>query len=218
MTENKTPSAPRQAGPASLDSGMTGRLERAGIDQSVIDAVFGVDGILQTWRQRMSKRELGNMAIAELGLDIDLAQLDVLIAIHAPYQGIPEGEQGETMVATVAERLSIDPSRASRLVSELVNLGYARREASQADARRTIIAATEAGIALVDAVRTYKFLIMGEFFAEWTEKERAAFLPLLERFSTWSDQIDAPHSDRLAAEIGELKIQVGNAVHHKARA
>src|SRR5690606_40601178 len=58
--------------------------------------------------------------------------------IAAPVSEFGDDTHDETMVATVAERLGIDPSRASRLVSEMVEAGYARRAVSQADARRKI--------------------------------------------------------------------------------
>lgn len=60
----------------------------------------------------------------------------MLFAIEAPVDEFGEMAAGETMVASVAERLAI-----------------ARRAVSQADARRTIIELTEAGRTVVRAVR-----------------------------------------------------------------
>ena len=97
----------------------------------------------------------GILAWADLGLTLDLAQLDVLMAVRAPEAefGTP-CDQTETMVSTVASRLGIDPSRASRVTSDLIRQGLVRRAVSQQDARRSVLELTEEGARLVSAVRT----------------------------------------------------------------
>ena len=173
-------------------------LRKAGIAQETVEATIIVDALLQNWRRRTMKRELGHRALRDLKIDMDLAQLDVLVSIEAPVDEFGEMAGGETMVASVAERLGIDPSRASRVVSEMVEAGYARRAVSQADARRTIIELTDAGRAIVSAVRAYKFLIMGDFLNGWDKAELATFLPLLRKFGHWSE-----HTDQGAEKFGE---------------
>lgn len=181
-------------------------LRKAGIDAPTVDAVIGIDALLQHWRRRAQKRELGNRALEELRIGIDLAQLDVLMAIAGPAYEFGESA-GETIVATVAERLSIDPSRASRVVSEMVEAGYARRAVSQADARRTIIELTDAGMAVIEAVRAYKFLIMGDFLAGWPADELATFVPLLLKFGQWQNHMDVG-AEKFADDIALLGQQI----------
>ncbi|QYO78107.1 MarR family winged helix-turn-helix transcriptional regulator [Devosia salina] len=177
-------------------------LREAGIDPATAEAVLDIDGLMQKWRRRAMRRELGHRALVDLKVGIDLAQFDVLAAIEGPSLDAGES-QGETMIATVAERLNIDPSRASRLVSEMVEQGFAQRAVSQADARRTVIVLTERARAVVGAVQAYKFLIMGDFLSEWDPAELAAFVPLLKRFGSWMDGID-PAMEKHAAEIAAL--------------
>lgn len=177
-------------------------LEKAGISSETSDVVLAVDALLQKWRRRAMRRELGHKALVDLKAGIDLAQLDVLIAIEGPEPEFGESA-GETMVATVAERLGIDPSRASRVVSEMVERGFARRAVSQADARRTIIELTNSGRALVSAVRAYKFLVMGDFFSQWSDEDLAVFVPLLQRFASWSEGVDQA-AEKFADDIEEL--------------
>lgn len=195
--------------PLSDKSELAALLRHAGIATATAEAVMEIDGLMQKWRRRAMKRELGHRALLDLQVGIDLAQLDVLTAIEAPAPEFGES-QGETMIATVAERLNIDPSRASRLVSEMVDQGFARRAVSQADARRTIIELTERGQVVVDAVRAYKFLIMGDFLGEWDAGELAAFVPLLERFGTWMDGID-PATEKHADEVAALAKRIDQA-------
>jgi DNA-binding MarR family transcriptional regulator len=177
-------------------------LRAAGIDDRTAATVLEIDALMQKWRRRVMRRELGHRALIDLKVGIDLAQLDVLAAIEGPEPEFGE-VQGETMVATVAERLNIDPSRASRLVSDMVEQGFARRAISQADARRAIIELTDRGWAVVKAVRAYKFLIMGDFLGQWDQDELAAFVPMLKRFGSWTDSID-PATEKYAAEIEVL--------------
>lgn len=165
-------------------------LRKAGIDDATAEAVISLDALMQNWRRRAVRRELGHKALAALKVGIDLAQFDVLVAIEAPVAQFGDSA-GETMVATVAERLGIDPSRASRIVSEMVEAGYARRAVSQADARRTIIELTGAGQSTIEAVRAYKFLVLGDFLGGWDKEEVARFLPLMRKFGQWPEHMDA---------------------------
>lgn len=183
-------------------SAINALLEKAGISPETTDVVLTVDALLQRWRRRAMRREMGHKALIDLKAGIDLAQLDVLIAIEGPAPEFGEAG-GETMIATVAERLGIDPSRASRVVSEMVERGFARRAVSQADARRTIIELTERGRALVDAVRAYKFLVMGDFFSGWSAEDLAVFVPLLQRFASWNEGMDRS-AEKFADDIEEL--------------
>lgn len=187
-------------------------LAKAGIAPATAEAVMEIDGLLQRWRRRMMKRELGIRALHDLKVGIDLAQFDVLAVIVGHEDSDPADE---VMVSTVAERLNIDPSRASRLVSEMVDQGFARRAISQADARRTIIELTERGQTVVDAVRAYKFLIMGDFLAEWEAEDLAAFIPMLKRFATWIEGIE-PSSEKHAAAIATLADQLADTNDHRS--
>ena len=185
-------------------------LRRAGIAEATVEAVVWIDALLQNWRRRTMKRELGNRALVDLKIGIDLAQLDVLFAIEAPADEFGAMASGETMVASVAERLAIDPSRASRVVSEMVEAGHARRAVSQADARRTIIELTDTGRAVVEAVRAYKFLIMGDYLSGWSAEELATFMPLLRKFGQWSEHTDHA-AEKFADEIGVLAQRIEKA-------
>jgi DNA-binding MarR family transcriptional regulator len=178
-------------------SAINALLEKAGISPETTDVVLTVDALLQRWRRRAMRREMGHKALIDLKAGIDLAQLDVLIAIEGPTPEFGEAS-GETMIATVAERLGIDPSRASRVVSEMVERGFARRAVSQADARRTIIELTERGRA-----RAYKFLVMGDFFSGWSAEDLAVFVPLLQRFASWNEGMGRS-AEKFADDIEEL--------------
>lgn len=184
-------------------------LRRAGLADHAIEATLRIDAILQNWRRRLNRRELGILALRDLGVPLNLAQLDVLVAIEAPEHEFGETAGASTTVGTVAERLGIDPSRASRVVAEMVEAGYALRDVCQTDARRTIIRLTEQGNAVVAAVRAHKFLLLGDFLAEWQDADLDTFVTLLERFSGWSDNL-AERRTKFEHEITVL----ANAASH----
>lgn len=185
-------------------------LSQSGKDADLADALLRIDSVVQIWRRQMHKRELGNRALRALELDIELAQMDTLFAISAPAYSTEANESDETMVSTVAERLSIDPSRASRLVAEMVNAGYARRAVSQRDARRTVIELTPAGRAVVEAIQKYKWLLLGEFFSGWSRADLDAFVNLLERYSHWIRSSESTEA-KFADEIAELSRSISAA-------
>ena len=193
----------REAVLSDRDETLKDELEKAGIDRDVSQAALDVDAILQRWRRRVVKRELGHKALNDLDLPLDLPQLDVLMAVHAPVNEFGV-EEGETMVGTVAARLNIDPSRASRITGDLIKRGFVRRAVSQQDARRAVLELTDEGAAIVEAVRSYKLLLLGSHFRDWTMQEIETFLPLLERFSAWSERADQPPAP-LAAQIDDLR-------------
>ncbi|WP_240789435.1 MarR family winged helix-turn-helix transcriptional regulator [Pseudooceanicola onchidii] len=180
-------------------------LEGFGVPRDVTQHALELDAILQAWRRRVQKRELGHMALTELGLPIDVPKLDVMIAIWAPSNEFGSTGKEETMVATIAARLGIDPSRASRLVTELIAEGYAARAVSQQDARRTIVTLTEKGTAVVNAVRTIKYLVLGSFLSDWTEDEMNTLTPLLQRLTHWVDEVGSAGTDTFGDEIATLR-------------
>lgn len=186
------------------DDELKAQLARAGIDSATAQAALDVDAILQVWRRKVFKREIGLRAISELGLDIELAELDVLMAVRAPSNEFGDATGKETMVSTVASRLAIDPSRASRLTSALIKRGFLCRAVSQQDARRAVLQLTDTGERAIAAVRSYKFMVLGSYLKGWTPEEIATFLPLLDRFSAWSESAACP-SGPVVEEIAALR-------------
>ena len=180
------------------------QLSQTGIAKGTARASLELDAVMQRWRRRANKRELGRTALAELGLDLELPELDALVAVWAPDNEFGTDSAEETTVGAVAQRLGIDPSRASRLTAALIDKGLVARDVSQQDSRRTVLEPTEAGDQIVEAVRMHKLLVLGAFLADWSEDDIRTFVPLFERFSAWTDDAHQ-HSAGASAEIERLR-------------
>ncbi|GAA3529478.1 MarR family winged helix-turn-helix transcriptional regulator [Nonomuraea rosea] len=93
-----------------------------------------------------------------------------------------EGASEPVGVSTVAEALSVDQPRASRLVAAAVAAGLVRREADQADGRKAWLVLTEAGAAAMEQAHRTRQAAFAAAMAGWSASERAEFARLLTRF------------------------------------
>lgn len=90
--------------------------------------------------------------------------------------------EGELTVGGVADKLGVDPSVASRMVSDCIKAGYVERRASQADGRRTVLALTRDGVGLRDAFRRQQRLAFEAITSDWPPHERHEFARLLIKY------------------------------------
>lgn len=86
------------------------------------------------------------------------------------------------MVSMVAEQLRLDQPRASRLVAAAVEAGLVRREADQADGRRSLLVRTAEGRAASERVHTFRRDRFAKAMTGWTAAEKATFAELLSKF------------------------------------
>lgn len=134
--------------------------------------------VLRLWSNRPSVRQMATSSAK-------LARIFVVQAVEpGPEMGPPEVRDREVTVGTVAERLQIDPSTASRMVSEAIGDGYVARVASQADGRRVILRLTDSGRELADMARRHQQDTFAEALADWPEADRDEFARLLVKFLT----------------------------------
>ncbi len=82
-------------------------------------------------------------------------------------------------VSEIAEAIGVDQPRASRLVQQAVELGFAAREADPDDARRTRIALTAEGRRRAGDFRGERRERLSKALADFTAEERAELVRLL---------------------------------------
>lgn len=107
------------------------------------------------------------------GRDVDLSTLLVL-------DGLPAGGQS---VNDIAARLDVAHSTASRFVTRAERAGMTTRSPSPHDARQTLVAPTEAGLALAARAADHRLDRLGGLVSDWTDDDVRAFAAHLGRFA-----------------------------------
>lgn len=136
--------------------------------------VARISDTLGRMRLLIGRRIIGRTAIAHSAPGLEISHLDVLDVMRRI--------EGEVTVGAIAEAMRIDPSRGSRLVADLVARGILRRDASQADGRRSLIVRTEAGDNLLAEIRAVKRSLLTRVLEDWPEDELSTFSRLFEKF------------------------------------
>jgi DNA-binding MarR family transcriptional regulator len=139
-----------------------------------------VERALVVVRRPQRRRALGGPALA--GIDEALSEpirLGILGVLDAVIDVPPDGE---ITVGLIADRLGLDPSRASRLVAESVDAGLLARRTSKEDGRRTCLVLTGKGEEVVARVQSVRRAYVAERMAGWTAHEQRTFAKLLRRF------------------------------------
>jgi DNA-binding MarR family transcriptional regulator len=98
----------------------------------------------------------------------------------------------EMTIGGLADHLLVDPSGASRMVSDCISHGYLVRAASQQDGRRTVLKLTEEGTALLNHFRHQQRQAFEYITRDWPEAERLEFARLLLKYADSTAQLPAP--------------------------
>jgi DNA-binding MarR family transcriptional regulator len=139
------------------------------------DPVAVVESAMIAVRRRQTRRAF---AVEAGGPDPVQEVLDALEAAEPD----PIGVNG------VAAALGVDQPRASKLVAAAVSAGLVRREADQADGRRTNLVLTADGRRQLEWVHDYRRERFAAAMEDWTAAERQTFADLLSRFVTALDR------------------------------
>ncbi|WP_046631632.1 MarR family winged helix-turn-helix transcriptional regulator [Neorhizobium galegae] len=158
--------------------------------------VARVSETLGRMRILIGRRIIGRTAIANIAPGLEISHLDVLDVMRRI--------EGEVTVGAIAEAMRIDPSRGSRLVADLVARGILRRDASQADGRRSLVARTDFGDSLLAEIRTVKRTLLARVLEDWPEDELNAFSVLFEKFVSSFEEIYVVPEKPPEGELSEV--------------
>ncbi|MGW2355041.1 MarR family winged helix-turn-helix transcriptional regulator [Actinacidiphila glaucinigra] len=90
--------------------------------------------------------------------------------------------------ALAGELVSVSPTRASRLVQELIDRGHLRRSADQDDGRISLIGFTDEGRRYADAVaETFEAAVQQHFVAPLGEQDIAALIRIWQKLEAAED-------------------------------
>jgi DNA-binding MarR family transcriptional regulator len=140
------------------------------------ESILRIGQVMTRMRVMTGRRLIGRLAIQSVAPDLELSHLDVLDAVRRVEQ------TGEVTVGAIAEAMRIDPSRASRIVADMVTRGVLRRKASQADARRIVVVLTALGQRLLAEIQSQKRTVIEGIVADWSSEDIAIFSELFDRF------------------------------------
>jgi DNA-binding MarR family transcriptional regulator len=177
-------SAPR-AGTAlqHFHDGLPEKLAESGVSPRAAEALLAFDSAVFGWHRRMMKGELPARLIAEMGVDLELSQFHALTAINRIQCGVGRAQAAEVTVGLLAEEMSLDPSRASRIASALIAGGWLKRAVAQDDARKTVLVLTDKARKVFARFRDLKWQKLLEVFSDWSEADIEAFSRLFTRYS-----------------------------------
>lgn len=183
MTETDMPGASRPDGPyLRIPDDVAGQLVMLGLDPAAIPALLDFDRANFRWRRQTVRGDMLKAILRERRLGLDVTQFQGLTAVVRIQCGAGRPAAGAT-VGLVAEEMGVDPSRASRIVGELVARGFLRREAAQDDARRSVLTLTEAGRGELDAFQTAKWQMLARVLRDWPAGQIAEFARMINRFT-----------------------------------
>lgn len=135
-----------------------------------------ISAVMGRMRLLIGRRYIGRLAISRAGAGLELSHLDLLSLVRRLSR------RQEVTVGALAEQMRLDHSRVSRVVADLVKRGVLRREASQEDARRTLVALTDEGVAWLDRMNEVKHELIGQILADWSHEDLELFGSLYDRF------------------------------------
>jgi DNA-binding MarR family transcriptional regulator len=92
-------------------------------------------------------------------------------------------DMGPSRVTTLAAAVYSDPSTISRQAAYLVGLGLLQRGADPGDGRASLLAVTDAGMALLDRARQRRDERIAAIIESWQPAEREQFAELIDRLS-----------------------------------
>ncbi|MEK4187278.1 MarR family winged helix-turn-helix transcriptional regulator [Paenibacillus sp. FSL L8-0494] len=94
---------------------------------------------------------------------------------------------GPTSASVLAESTAMDRSSVSRLIKQLENLGYVRREDSPNDRRAILLTLTDLGRQKTfDALQDKEFIFY-ERIAQWDNQQLETFILMLQEFNGFND-------------------------------
>lgn len=185
---------------AFVQKGLAETLALQGYSPPAVAALLDLDATQFHHHRRSAKNEFLHGLIAKHQLDLEPAQLQGLYAVARISNGIHRPTPMPATIGLVAEELALDPSRASRIVADLVTRGYVARAADQADGRVSVIALTAQGHDLIARLKQDRWALFLTLFAGWPEADIIAFSTLFARYTTdmarvIADMAKAPRGD-----------------------
>ena len=132
-----------------------------------------------------------SLAAAEERVTLPQFRLLVLLASH-----------GETNLVTLADRLTVNPSTALRMVDRLADGGFVTRRVNPESRRETLLRLTGAGQQIVDEVTTRRRDEIAAIVARMSARDRAGLVKALNAFADAGGEPSAGEPERDLVPLG----------------
>lgn len=165
-----------------VQNGIPELLDQKGFSPDTIEALLQFDVANFQWRRMWEREEFRGKVLEGLSHTLEPALLQGLISVARIQGGVGRPEPMAPTVGLVAEMMQVDPSRASRIVADLVSRGYVERSVDQDDARKTVLLMTSSGYGFLDEFMKSKWLLMIGTFDGWSEADIEMFSTLFQRY------------------------------------
>ncbi|TNE69056.1 MAG: MarR family transcriptional regulator [Rhodobacteraceae bacterium] len=173
----------RQASPdPRIRAGVPDYLEGEGFSDVAIEALLSLDLAMFQWRRMAEKGEFKGRVLDGMNEKLEPAILQGLLSIAQITAGLGRDVAEAPTIGMVAEVMAVDPSRASRIVSELVSRGYVTRQAVQEDARKSVLVITPKARTFLRAFTLSKWRLFAKAFQAWSGEEIESFSTLFGRY------------------------------------
>jgi DNA-binding MarR family transcriptional regulator len=164
------------------------------------EALLMVDRAMVRIRRSQSRRTIGHLMRQRLGPQVNLGN----IAVADALQELAEGGDQEPTIGQMAERLGIDPSRASRMTAGAIRVGFVKRIASQSDGRRSHLELTSAGLKALETTRRFRTSFFAHLMSDWSARDCAEFAKLLIRFTESLPRVSSTKASRRQATLSAV--------------
>ncbi|MEU9014439.1 MarR family transcriptional regulator [Streptomyces sp. NPDC048479] len=99
---------------------------------------------------------------------------------------------GAAKLVLLAERLTVSPSTAMRMVDRLIAIGLVDRQTNQDNRRETVLQLTPEGVRIVEVVMARRRREIASIVERLAPEQRAALIAALTAFSEAGGEPDAP--------------------------
>lgn len=172
-------------------------LQARGRSAPAIEALMDFEAAMFRFHRRIAKGELMALALRRLDLNVEPAQFQALTAVARIQYGVGRDAPVAPTIGMIAEEMSLDPSRASRIVADLVVSGHVKRGAAQDDGRKSVIALSDLGRSVLSTMRDAKWEMLLDVFSDWSDTDLQALSEVLTRYL---DDSEAFMVDKLAQD------------------
>ena len=135
------------------------------------------------WFRIVMRGEVRDLLLHAMDEPLDPASFQGLTAVARIATGLGRVTPEEPTIGLVAEEMCVDPSRASRIVADLVARDLVERGVAQEDARKSVLRLTPKGIETMRRFRDTKWSMLAQVFDGWTDAEIDSFSTLFRRYA-----------------------------------